>query len=592
MDVPFAQGELFDGAARLEWLPDETLFSLVSRMHVLWGAYDPGRTARLLFGGRRKGTQHDLPGCLDTFVQRTSGLLGDEQEIALGRTLLAYYRHFVSRTREREIVEAMCGGNVSHLKFQLGLLTSRFRANHPLKACLACMRQDVETYGWAYWHLSHQIPGVWCCPEHREMLRESVLKSTGVRRFFWVLPRAEELMPVRAAVEEERERVLDAAARLGRLILGLMHHESFQRIEPSELYRVYRLQLRRLGALTDSNRVRWPGVSNSFVEHVRFLRRIPELDSLAATTKDAEIQLGRLLRAPRSGTHPVRHLVMVDWLYGDMAAFLQDCRTEVMAGSDSDDPLGVDSAVNEPVMPDPRRERLSALLKDEGKSLRAAAKAIGIDVGTAMMWAAKDGISTARRPKALTPRKREHLIALLQKGGEKKNAAQAVGVSIQTVTRVLLTEVGLHETWTRSRWLGAQRKHRQAWLRLVSTHPGSGVKILRGLATATYAWLYRHDRQWLEQNKPAATPFVPTGLDPAIWLERDAQLSAAVSAAALTLAADPARRRLRMWELYQAVPALKPKLRILQRLPLTRQTIERALEWRASEGSIQLALDD
>src|SRR3546814_14840989 len=62
----------------------------------------------------------------------------------------------------------MSGASVAHLKFRLGLLTSRFRANHPLKACPACMTKDLDDHQTTYWRLDHQFPGVWHCPVHGE----------------------------------------------------------------------------------------------------------------------------------------------------------------------------------------------------------------------------------------------------------------------------------------------------------------------------------------------------------------------------------------------------------------------------------------
>jgi hypothetical protein len=42
------------------------------------------------------------------------------------------------------------------------LLTSRFRAHHPLKACEYCFVEDVRDHGWAYWHPQVQVtPRVW-----------------------------------------------------------------------------------------------------------------------------------------------------------------------------------------------------------------------------------------------------------------------------------------------------------------------------------------------------------------------------------------------------------------------------------------------
>ena len=135
----------------LEWLPGETLFSLYSRHHRFWGCPTSEQSAQVLFGGgRRVGTHHDLPSALDAFVLRTGGRLGTPNHLARDRTLLRYYRPFVSATEVDAAVGVMRGPTVAHLKFRLGLLTSRFRANHPLKACASCMREDEVCSGWVY----------------------------------------------------------------------------------------------------------------------------------------------------------------------------------------------------------------------------------------------------------------------------------------------------------------------------------------------------------------------------------------------------------------------------------------------------------
>lgn len=112
------------------------------------------------------------------------------------------------------------------------------------------------------------------------------------------------------------------------------------------------------------------------------------------------------------------------------------------------------------------------------------------------------------------------------------------------------------------------------------------MKVMRGLEPATYAWLYRNDREWLLAHAPAPVSRATNAGRDTIWLRRDADLSAAVSRAAVELASHRDRQRVLLWELYQAVPALKPKLRVLDRLPRTRKVIEHVLAWRAPQGAL------
>lgn len=585
------QGELFGHSPMLDWLPDETLFSLISRNHSLWGSADPSRTASLLFSGSRRGTQHDLPGHLRAFAAVTEGRLGDAASIARERTLLRFYRGFLPEIDERTAVADMCAGNVKHLKLRLGLLTSRFRANHPLKACLNCVLEDVARWGWAYWHLSHQFPGVWCCAEHGTPLCESLLKSTGVQRFFWILPGTNHL---RTWSPEEAEKFSvhqQAVLGLTRLITEIVRCADTRRIDLALLHELYRRRIGELGWLKRGGQFNWALISEAFLLHVRELRFIPELQTLPETPEQAAVQLGRILRSPRSGTHPLRHLVIINWLFPDANRFLgayEDHQAQRLCLPPPESEVRKIHSLMTPT--DPRKERLLALLRDGKLSMRSAATEIGVTIATAMTWACSAGIAAQRRPKVLNADTREKLEMLLRTGSEKDAAAHAFGVSIQTVTRVLLTTVGLHEAWRQSRLTKTRETYRRDWQNLCDEYPTAGVNILRGMADAVHAWLYRNDREWLKDHRPVAMVHPVRRLADSTWRGRDTELSDAVKKAAFSLALDGTKRRIFLWELYQLVPALKPKLRVLERLPLTRRAIENVLAWRASPSSLAFLL--
>lgn len=578
--------DLFENPAFLSWLPGETLFSLVSRHHYFWGYTLSARTCEHFFDHPRAGSQHDLPSRLSHFVARTVGRFGNGQKIATGHTLLAYYAAFVSAGELENAIACMAGGSVAHLKFRLGILTSRFRANHPLKACAACMTEDRAAFGWAYWHVDHQYPGVWICQKHDESLRESTLKATGVERFHWHLPSEEHF---REWPTEKRIAIQGAQAELQSLsgqVLDLVSQASVQKIDTSRLHEVYRAELVRRQWVSSGGSFRMPVIASSFLDHVKNLRVLPELEALPATAEEAVTQLGRLLRPPRSGTHPLRHLVLINWLFGSAETFW-------LAYSSALNPLvtlrkEVFASVRQPERDakDPRHEQLFSLLSVQKQSVRKAAKSIGIDVGTAMAWASQAGLLVPRRPKKLAGELRQQTIADLQNGADKAVAAKNADVSIVTITKLLLSEVGLHAAWCQSREMRARSSARDAWSQLLQTHGGLGVKFMRALDPAAYAWLYRNDRAWLGKHKPDRLAAIATsGLLRAMWDTRDAALSVEVERVVLELRQNGAIRRIKLWQIYQAIPALKAKLASLDRLPLTRRAIEYALQSKRINGN-------
>lgn len=563
--------DLFPAEQLLEWLPGETLFSLLSRQHQLSGFSVAARTSERFFGCSRAGAQHDFPNRLAPLVHRTNGQLGTLEEIASNRTLLAFYRAFMPFDECTHAVECMAGNSVAHLKLRLGILTSRFRAHHPLKACTACMEEDALTTGWAYWHLEHQYPGVWACTKHSRLLLASTLKATGVHRFQWTLPRLEELTDEHDfnAQEVLQQRLLS----LARLIGSLVQTGANKPLSMSALYLVYRDNLASRGWVTQSGSLRMNEISKEFLQHVEPLRLVYEFQGLPKNTKEACAMLGRMLRPPRTGTHPLRHILMIDWLFGGAAPFYEACRDLERKKTSR-----VPDVVAEP-KEDSRRKELHRLLTVDKLSARAAAQALSVDTQTVLMWARQMGLNTSTRAKRMSTALTIKVVSALRKGIDKKEVVRQSGLSESTVNRVLLSDRDLHQAWQAARVDQARQRARQAWLALLEPGQDSGVKWMRSLEPQAYAWLYRNDRVWLNAHKPTATPLREMEKMPVVdWSARDVQLSAEVRRVALRLLIDNKVNHLFFWQLYQHIPELKAKRSVLHRLPLTRAAIDAVLK--------------
>ena len=167
----------------------------------------------------------------------------------------------------------------------------------------------------------------------------------------------------------------------------------------------------------------------------------------------------------------------------------------------------------------------------------------------------------------------------LQCGADKKDVELQTGLSASTVTRMLLADSVLHEKWLKARTEQARKRSRAAWAVVLESSRGEGMKWMRSLEPGVYAWLYRHDRAWLDAHKPEVVkPLHKIRRSSVEWDTRDAELSAAVRSAALRLMSEVRGRRIFFWQLYQLVPELKAKRSALHRLPLTRDAIDAALK--------------
>lgn len=121
---------------------------------------------------------------------------------------------------------------------------------------------------------------------------------------------------------------------------------------------------------------------------------------------------------------------------------------------------------------------------------------------------------------------------------------------------------------------------RQDWRDLVKQNPDVGIKGLRSLTSggALYAWLYRHDRQWLMSHRPHYQPVSRAHYktDYQHWDENNVAL---LESTYKELACQPNRLRLTQTRFIKVLPRANSVEKHLEDLPDTRQ-------WLASHAEL------
>lgn len=442
--------ELFSGAQFNYWipwwLPEESLFSLISRAHSLSKNRCADATTLALFGHRQIGCAHDLPARIDELVRRTGGRFGDAETLIRQRTVLASYLPLLDQLTTAQAIGALRSNSIGPLKTHIGLLASGFGADHPLRACPDCMEDDREVHGVAYWHMPHQWPGVWFCTRHQLPLLRFRLKSNGVERFLWHMPDEAELAPAadltaHGGLTPELESLL---AGLSHGIDSLSHGVAEDRLNQVRVATTLKLKLMEKGFMSVTGRLRNPDVGEEFSRYFSPLASFPPLMFLAATPLQALSRIQHMIgndgRQPR---HPVTHVATALWLFGSWEHFINaykrvDETTEVGRAQTR----LVRQRQGNPYAATVREQMLQLVQMDQ-ISPTAAAKQVGVDTQTAVMWAFQAGLDVTRRSKKLTPSIVQNVIAGLERGEAKRDMAEQNGLSVVTVTRLLLSDADL-----------------------------------------------------------------------------------------------------------------------------------------------------
>lgn len=499
------------------WYEDEIFFSLCSRQHILLGNVQPRDTAAALFGVQERGIKHDFPFNLDAFETNTQGALGSADEIIAQRTILPFFAPFQSESAVQAAVQAMKSHSLGSIKYRLGLLTGRYGAEHPLKACTTCMNQDTAQKGVAYWHLIHQFPGVIVCPSHGCLLKNCTANRRWSGRFQWTLPSAGILSPI--ANGQLSPAQYDALKSLATAASGLASIGLGNHLDPQIVTRVYRQALN----ITTKSRVSLSNVARSFVTHTSMLRGLYPLHSLPSSTDGAMAFIGGLIRSPRGPSHPLKHLVLIIWLFESFDAFLRayqemmDVKTLEDAEEDEAGPVSASKSAN-------RLHDVAATGKP--------------------------------RPKVLKPAVRTKIMELLANGADKMTICAAFEITVSTVNKLLQSEPLVQQAWAQRRFDDARALRRKDLTALVNKMARLSAKALRERLPATYAWLYRNDKAWL-LAQTAQLPTIKRGNHSKVdWSAKDQALRSLVEQSLVKCFGAASGLQLSKAELYALIPWL------------------------------------
>lgn len=562
-----SQGDLFPIPDLPSWLPGETLFSLISRYHQLIGNVTTTATSKILFGEARQGYQHDFPSAIGHFTEVTRHALGNTDDIIWNHTLLPFFLPFKDAQVTKDAVASMTSPHIGSLKYRLGILTSRFGANHPLKACPKCINADQENFSSSYWHIEHQIPGVWVCHLHKSSLQVSHLRSLGISRFKWFLPEKACLEPIpneKALKSSESRLIAENALALFRLPQNTY-------FEPQRLLGTYRCKLDEAGYTKSTSSLNLKRLSKDYLCFCNQLTEHPVSEGLPNSLSDAESQIGRLLRLPRSGTHPLRHIILITWLFKHWDDFFDAYQTPCDVEQSSEAEEETSEELNA------KKDHFLELVLDNNYSIRKAASIVGIDHSTGKGWARSVGLEICLKPKKLLPEKRKRLLKQIRSGIERKEIAKRSNLSVATVSRVIRSEIGLAQEWQDARFSLRQKKERETWKKLIQENPDLGIKALRDSRSSTYFWLYKNDRAWLEKIN-RKIPRTISGNNSSInWQARDNDFSQKIQKAVLEITKNNLLAPVTLNDILRHVPELNPKISRLNMMPLTRRALIKAV---------------
>jgi len=486
---------------------DEVLYSVLARYHVRSGNISYKATMRDLFGSTSVTAVMDLPSNIHNLVNNMPlNSRYTEEYLIKNHTLFPFYSAFLPPERAEQVFQSMKGENGGSIYTRTGIMASSIVLNQYFKFCPTCTEEDKLQYGELYWHRVHQISGVLVCPKHYVPLYNSLVPVRGYNKYQYKAASEENCVKPDINVIYADD-VFEKLVRLAEDAQVLLNSDFEKRnIE------WYLAKMMEMGFATVNGKVYRKRLIKEFINY--YGEEFLDMVQSSVDVDNDSNWLMDMIRKKNKTAHPIRHLLLSQFLgislqdlfnkkmeykpFGDgpwpclnaasdhyLKPVVSDLK--VAYSTDSKCPVGTFSCTcgfvytrSGPDESEDARYRFGRIKKfgqvweeklkelvDRKLSLRETVRLLGVDPITVKKYAKKLGLTTY---------------------WEKRSEADVV--------------YDYEKSSYSSMKLDDKDYYRKRWNELRKQYPEMGKTQLRQVDKALFAWLYRNDREWLNQNSP------------------------------------------------------------------------------------------
>lgn len=449
---------------------DELLFSRLIRYLIIHGRKSC-EFQQAIYGNYKANVHPFLTAGIESLAEQTGE---DADELIYQQTLAPLFLAFLPQHANTIINGLLSSNNYTAVRASQ-LLSFRERERVTIKFCPDCARDDVVRHGVAYWHVSHQLPGIESCANHGTwlvhcMLQDRVRLNIG-------------LPPVDVIAVKSPKNCQELSAYVQRVVEQLAHEpKNYDKME-------YPAKLKALGYTTANGRIRRRFLCRDFYEFVTTLN-YPESSLLPASSTDFKYLSNLLIEG--AAQQPFKHLLFSFWLG----------RAKSL--------LGVVKPIStKPVAVSTDKENRCVELLKAGNSLAATARKIEKSRCYVKSIALKHGFIDRLQPTKLSAEVIAKVKVMAHKGWHRNVIAIRCKISTGSVEMITSAEPGLVERRQQCRFESRKRRYHCKILRYLQSHANAIIKDVKNACSAEYYWLYGNDREWLNKTLPEKTkPFI------------------------------------------------------------------------------------
>jgi len=564
--------------------PDELLYSVIARYHAHTGSTSPKMTLYEVFGVSNITAVVDLPANIDSLVKNVpTGARYAAEDIIYNNTLYPFYAPFLGKQKAKDTFDFMCGANGGVLHSSMGIMASSIPSFKYLRFCPACLKEDYKQFGETYWRRIHNTPGVFMCVKHEIPLCDSSIRIQRESRQLFVAANVAncigKYLPIKHA-----DKDIEILLKVAKETEWLLH--SCHEIYDGDFFR--------------DKYVTALGMRDLISPKGHFVHQKELIDSFKAyygeiilgflhsevNYEEEDNWLKSITRKHRKVFHPLRHILMSLYLFGDLEQMFTDTSQYRPFGNG---PWPCLNAVSPHYLQEVITKNVISCCTDTRKPVGT----FYCDCGFIYSRRGSDADINDRykigRIKSFGPVWEEALRQIASTDISLREAARRLHVDPATVKKYA-GKLKLESKWnikpdcktedtTCSKTDATEMRdlYRRRWIELQDRFPEKSKTELRKEGPSIYTWLYRHDREWLNQFSPVYKKTINPS-ERVDWNLRDEEVLRQVVAVVTEIRNAKKPRRITISRVGAIIGARALLEKHLKRLPKTKRFLEQKIE--------------
>jgi hypothetical protein len=298
---------------------DELIYSAISRYHFYTGNIDFKDTLEECFGKRTIVPSLEIGSPVKTLAENIGGKYTADYLISK-HTILPYYLPFQPSKGQKEIIEEVKNKDCSGIYNKLGIIAGSLFKTAGIYYCPNCAKKELEVYGEAFIHREHQLQGIFLCPKDGGLLKPYKVTKNDVSRLEFI--RFEKKL---LQLEDKADKIehYEKLVALSKDAYYLLENE-LEGIGKETILKKYKNLLAERDLTTSGNCIKQRDFNDEFIYFYGedFLKLMN-----SSIDKDNEYNwLKVITRNLKRAVHPVRHLLLINFLSKDIDEFFNDIK--------------------------------------------------------------------------------------------------------------------------------------------------------------------------------------------------------------------------------------------------------------------------